>query len=187
MPVMKSLSSTNTSQASVPNFNFFSLDNLPAGDHTLFVDITEVIGEQSLMIDYITFDFTPRPTPTVSSFLTPTSTSSLPVALDRQRSVLVAGIIGAICGLVSLLILLFYLLYWKLRRRRSPKPADLTVTPMSPPRSPRIPTAFTSSKTRVSEPMETQSPPPYQEDSSVALIEHSGIGIPGRLYIVNKV
>ncbi|KAF8154192.1 hypothetical protein B0H34DRAFT_661801 [Crassisporium funariophilum] len=114
------------------NFLFFSFDDIPAGDHTLVVNVTACVN-QTFALDYITYTPSFATLATMPNLTTaaaikatsttslsngqPTSTSALKAASSRKESA--APIIGGVVGGVLFSILASVLLWLRIRKRRA--------------------------------------------------------------------
>ncbi|KAJ6543581.1 hypothetical protein DFH09DRAFT_37784 [Mycena vulgaris] len=110
------VSSTEASFDDQPNFEFFKATGLQPGNHTLVVNVTNVVGAQSLMLDYIlyqpSFD-TLASKPNFSAASSPASASHSP---QSNVKAIAGGVVG---GLVLVLLGVAFLLWNRSRRRRA--------------------------------------------------------------------
>ncbi|KAJ7165474.1 hypothetical protein C8R43DRAFT_878501 [Mycena crocata] len=107
-----------------PNFEFFHATGLQPGNHTLVVNITDVVGAQSLMFDYIlyhpSFDsLASKPNFTAASSISPSAPAKSPI-LNKSHHKNTAAIVGGVMGGLILIVLLgVVFLLWNRARRRS--------------------------------------------------------------------
>ncbi|THV06258.1 hypothetical protein K435DRAFT_789667 [Dendrothele bispora CBS 962.96] len=132
---------------SVSNFLFFESTDLHEGNHNLTIDVTEIVGEQSLIIDYLTYQpsfDSIKDKPDFSSGIIPDSTSSAtgsptssPTAgrnggVPARSPLPLAAIIGSVVGGVVLIVTLVAVFCWsRIRSRRSRKKARQYIEPPS--------------------------------------------------------
>ena len=98
------------------NFLFYSFDSIPAGDHTLVVNITACVN-QTFIFDYLTYTPSFSSLATMPNLTTQTSSAS---SSSSSKPVPIGGIVG---GVLSGLALLFAIAaaILLLRRNRSRK------------------------------------------------------------------
>lgn len=120
------------------NFLFYSFDSIPAGNHTLVVNITACVN-QTFIFDYLTY------TPSFSSLATmpnlTTQTSSASSTTSSPSTPLpIGGIVGGVLGGLALLFAIAAIILL-MRRKRSRKqkndavPAHATVESIGPSQS----------------------------------------------------
>ena len=121
-----------------PNFPYYSLDNLAAGDHTLIVNVT-VADNHSFVLDYITYTpsfdtvlsmplfnntTTIGPTSTIKSSTSLGSPSPKPSKVENSTSPIrtnrTATIVSAVMGVLAI-VLVAILGRWVFLRWRKPK------------------------------------------------------------------
>ncbi|KAK0243379.1 hypothetical protein EDD85DRAFT_786286 [Armillaria nabsnona] len=125
---------SNASGNDIANTMFFSSSILASGTHMLFMNITEVSGDQTFILDYITYsdqvshDNSP-PSPTSSSGSSGTNTpssSGTNSSYSPPKTTAFAGIVGGAVGGGVALILIIGALIWWLRRKRTYHKANST-------------------------------------------------------------
>ncbi|KAG7447730.1 uncharacterized protein BT62DRAFT_1061256 [Guyanagaster necrorhizus] len=123
----KATTFTTTSTSSgndVANAMFFSSSILDSGTHTLIVNITAVTGDQSFMLDYITYsDQASRGSSSSSSSSSSgssgTDSSSSSGSSSPAKMTAFGGIVGGVMGGVVALSLIIGTLFWRRRRKRT--------------------------------------------------------------------
>ncbi|PBK67108.1 hypothetical protein ARMSODRAFT_1021068 [Armillaria solidipes] len=117
---------SNASGNDIANTMFFSSPVLASGAHTLFMNITEVAGDQSFMLDYITYSdqvsdgkSSSSPTSSSGSWSTnPPSSSGTTSPYSPPKTTQFAGIVGgAVGGSVALLLIIGALIWWRRSKR----------------------------------------------------------------------
>ncbi|KAJ6543580.1 hypothetical protein DFH09DRAFT_1390784 [Mycena vulgaris] len=128
-------SSTEAPFNDEPNFEFFKATGLQPGNHTLVVNVTNAVGAQSLMLDYILYqpsfdtlaskpNFTAVATSASSaaaSSATASSAAASSAAGSSSSHSNVKAIVGGVVGGLILLVLLGigFLLWTRSRKRRA--------------------------------------------------------------------
>ncbi|KAJ3880248.1 hypothetical protein F5051DRAFT_400383 [Lentinula edodes] len=120
---------TTISHPEIPNYLHFSSGTLKTGNHTLIMSITESDGNQSFVLDYLTYEpsfsslvekpnFTSPASPVASgSEISPSaSNTGSPVAMTHKRNI--RAILG---GAIGGVFLIFVVLRFSLLRRRIQK------------------------------------------------------------------
>ncbi|KAK0190372.1 hypothetical protein F5146DRAFT_551348 [Armillaria mellea] len=112
---------SNASGNDIANTMFFSSPFLTSGTHTLFMNITEVVGDQSFMLDYITHsDLVSHSSSSSSSSSSsgPSGTNTPSSASSPSKPTPIAGIVGGVVGGgVALLLIIGALIWWRRRKR----------------------------------------------------------------------
>lgn len=117
---------SNASGNDIANTMFFSSSILASGTHMLFMNITEVSGDQTFMLDYITYsdqvshgNSTSSPTSSSSSSGTNTpSSSGTSSSYSPPKTTAFAAIVGgAVSGGVALILIIGALIWWRRRKR----------------------------------------------------------------------
>ncbi|KAK0443899.1 uncharacterized protein EV420DRAFT_1649011 [Desarmillaria tabescens] len=114
------------------NTMFFSSPILSSGIHTLIMNITEVTGDQSLKLDYLTYsdqvsdgDSSPSPSSSASSSSS-NSPSGSSLSYSPPKTTNSKGIVGgAVGGVIALLLIIAGALFWWRRKKRAHHKANL--------------------------------------------------------------
>ncbi|KAF9060943.1 hypothetical protein BDP27DRAFT_1490855 [Rhodocollybia butyracea] len=94
----------------ITSYQFFSADNIDAGNHTLLMNVTAAFGNQSFVFDYLTY------TPSFSLLESkPNFTSPSSISLTRHKNGAIAG--GIVGGLVGLTIFVALTLVYRRGRK----------------------------------------------------------------------
>ncbi|KAJ7107080.1 hypothetical protein C8R44DRAFT_714866 [Mycena epipterygia] len=106
-----------------PNFEFFKATGLQSGNHTLVINVTNVAGAQSLMLDYILYQPAYDTLASKPNFTTPVTASTSPTPLpvsdtSTHKSTNIGAIVGGVLGGVVFLVLLGLCLLVRNRSRR---------------------------------------------------------------------
>ena len=102
-----------------PNFRFFLLDTVSAGDHTLVINVTQCLNH-TFIFDYITY------TPLFSNLASmPSLVFTAPPTASGSRHTPVGAIVGGVVGgLLALVFIPLILVFW-LRRRKAKENLNL--------------------------------------------------------------
>ncbi|KAJ3834505.1 hypothetical protein F5878DRAFT_630314 [Lentinula raphanica] len=130
---------SSPSHPETPNQRFFA-SNVTTGNHTLLVNVTGAVGNQTFVFDYLTYtpsfqtlaskpNFTDTDGTASSALPTPSPTAVSTEGNDSSHhsdtGAIVGGVVGGILGLVLLVVLAVLLM----RRRRSLKLAPVLDSP----------------------------------------------------------
>ncbi|KAJ4495371.1 hypothetical protein C8R41DRAFT_918815 [Lentinula lateritia] len=123
---------TAISHPEIPNYLHFSSGTLKAGNHNLVMSITQSDGNQSFVLDYLTYEpsfsslvekpnFTSPASPVSSGSESSPSASNtgVPVAVTHKRNVkaILGGAIGGVLGVVLIFVVLrFFLLHRRIQK-----------------------------------------------------------------------
>ncbi|THV06256.1 hypothetical protein K435DRAFT_883861 [Dendrothele bispora CBS 962.96] len=138
---------------SVSNFLFFESTDLHEGNHNLTIDVTEIVREQSLIIDYLTYqpsfdsikdkpDFSSTAgiisdsTSSATGSPASSSTAGRDSGVPARPPLPLAAIIGGVMGGVVLIVTLVAASCWsRIRSRRRPQKEDRQYIRVKRPRS----------------------------------------------------
>lgn len=128
---------SNASGNDVANTMFFSSQILTSGTHTLFMDITKVTGDQSFMLDYITYsdqvshgsNSSSSSSSGGSSGTNKSSSSGSDPSSSSSKTTPIAGIVGgAVGGGIALLLIIGALIWWRRRKRTYHKANSISLS-----------------------------------------------------------